>query len=136
MKLITLLFIMTIVGCVSTEELNITSVTVADKTYSVEIASSQEERRIGLMNRPILEESHGMLFIFDDENYRSFWMKDTLIPLDIIFISSDFKIVDITTLEPCGIICNSYLSKEKAMYVLEVNLGSGIKIGDIIQFHL
>ncbi len=129
MKLL-LISIMLIAGCVDNE---LSSVMVNGKTYEVEIADSSEERSRGLMNREFLPEDKGMLFVFENEDYRSFWMKNTLIPLDIIFISSDFKVVDVVTLEPCNDVCISYESKEKAMYVLEVNEGSGIKKGEVVS---
>ena len=103
----------------------------------VEISDSPEERAAGLMFREFLGENSGMLFIFDDETTRSFWMKNTLVPLDIIFISKDFEIVDIKYAEPCKENpCISYVSKGPAEYVLEVNgnftIKNNIKIGDKI----
>ena len=104
---------------------------------NVEIADNAEERAYGLMFREFLGENSGMLFIFDDETTRSFWMKNTLVPLDIIFISKDFEIVDIKYAEPCKENpCISYVSKGPAEYVLEVNgnftIKNNIKIGDKI----
>ena len=106
---------------------------------NVEIADQPEERTLGLMNREILEINHGMLFIFEGEDYWSFWMKNTLIPLDLIFISDQYTIVDIKEdFKPCKVNnCDTYTSKEKAKYVLEVNSGfveeNNIKIGDKIK---
>src|SRR3989338_3158581 len=68
---------------------------------NVEIADDAKERATGLMFREFLGDDSGMLFVFDDENARNFWMKNTLIPLDIIFISKGFEIVDIKYAEPC-----------------------------------
>lgn len=107
----------------------------------VEIADSPEERASGLMFREFLDGNSGMLFIFDDEKTRSFWMKNTLIPLDMIFISKDFEIVDIKYAEPCKEdTCISYVSKEPAEYVLEVNgnftARNDIAIGDMVNLKI
>jgi uncharacterized protein len=113
-------------------------VEVSGNTVKVEIADSPEEWSKGLMFRDSLEENQGMLFIFPDEKYRNFWMKNTFIPLDIIFISSDFEIIDVTTMQPCKQdICLSYKSQKPARYVLELNAGYAgekqISIGDKIN---
>lgn len=74
------------------------------------------------MNVSNLSENQGMLFLFDNEDYYNFWMKDTLIPLDIIFINKDLRIVDIIQAVPCKKDpCKVYTPKNKAKYVLEVN---------------
>ena len=79
----------------------------------------------GLMFREFLPENSGMLFVFSDEKPRTFWMKNTKIPLDLLFISGDKKIVEIKeNFEPCpGEKCPIYNSKLSAKYVLEVNAG-------------
>ncbi len=115
---------------------NFTKVAFGNTEVSVEIADSSAELEKGLMNRASLGEKNGMLFVFPDEEKRSFWMKNTLLPLDIIFLSSDFTVVDIKkNFQPCkSIICETYASKADAMYVLEVNANftsrNTIKIGD------
>src|SRR6056297_767591 len=76
-------------------------VEIDNKKINVEIADSDKERQKGLMNRTSLCNKCGMLFIFDDERKHSFWMKNTLIPLDIIFINSKLKVVDIFHAQPC-----------------------------------
>jgi YVTN family beta-propeller protein len=102
----------------------------------VEIPDDREEFARGLMFRKHLPLNAGMLFAYSDEETRSFWMKNTLIPLDMIFADSSSKIVDIKeNVPPCAQDeCPSYPSKEPAQYVLEVNSGfvqdRGIKIGD------
>ncbi len=94
-----------------------------------EFARTPEELQKGLMNRTSLPKDSGMLFIFPDETNRSFWMKNTLIPLDVIFISSKGRINEMTTLNPCQEteICQSYNSKTPAQYVLEINAVSTLK---------
>ena len=128
---ILLAFILFISACVSSD---VAYVTFGNATISAEVADSQEERQRGLMNKDYLAPNTGMLFIFPDEAPRSFWMKNTKIPLDIIFIPSNFTIADIQSMEPClEEPCKLYVSKEAAKYALEVNKGfaekHGTKIG-------
>ena len=110
----------------------------SDIKLNVEIADSPEEWQQGLMHRESLDENSGMLFVFDEENYRSFWMKNTLIPLDVIFVSANGTIIDIKEdFQPCKTqICESYKSREKARYVLEANGGfaeaNSVSIGDSV----
>lgn len=92
---------------------------------NVEIAETEGERQQGLMFRSELEENEGMLFVFEDEQPRSFWMKNTLIPLDIIFFDKNFSVVSyVENMEPClEDPCPIYDSKESTKYALEVNSG-------------
>lgn len=89
---------------------------------------------MGLMNRQHLAQNQGMLFIFGKEDYYSFWMKNTLIPLDIIWIDDSQKIVDIeSSVPPCeSPTCPSYKSDQRASYVLEIPAGSSQQFGLII----
>ena len=91
----------------------------------VEIADTPYKQSIGLMNRERLEDNLGMFFIFNDEQRREFWMKNTLIPLDMIFLDKDFKIVNIVkNAIPCKILnCEVYSSLFPSKYVIEVNSG-------------
>lgn len=89
---------------------------------NAEVADNNEERTNGLMFRQKLDENDGMLFVFDNENYQTFWMKNTLIPLDIIFINKNLEVVDIKNAVPCKEEpCTLYKSSKPAIYVLEVN---------------
>ena len=102
-----------------------------------EIADTQEKREKGLMFRESLKENSGMFFNFDTDATFNFWMKNTLIPLDIIFISKYFNIVEIIHAEPCTEEpCESYKTTEMSRYVLEVNqnftLKNNIEVGDKI----
>lgn len=103
-------------------------------SFSIELAQTPEERAQGLMNREHLDSDAGMLFVFDDEQPRTFWMKNTLIPLDMIFLDSDKKVVEIKSdVLPCeSDLCTMY-SSLPAKYVLELNAGiaksRGITVG-------
>jgi uncharacterized membrane protein (UPF0127 family) len=109
-------------------------------TFKVEVADSFEERKTGLMNRNSLDQDRGMFFIFDKSEVLHFWMKNTLIPLDIVYIGDNFKVVSITkNAQPCKTDpCKVYDSGRSARYVLEINGGladkNGIKTGDSVEY--
>ncbi len=106
------------------------------KIYKFELAITEAEREKGLMFRKSLDNDSGMLFVYSSMNYLYFYMKNTLIPLDIAFLDYDYKIIDIQSMEPLDE--TIIMSKKKAMYALEVNRGFfdrvGLKIGDRIDF--
>lgn len=90
--------------------------------FKVEIADTDLKRKTGLQCRTKMELNEGMLFIWKTEDFRNFWMKNTFIPLDIIFINKAYKIVDIFyNAKPYSL--KSISSKKKAKYVLELNEG-------------
>lgn len=98
--------------------------------FSVEIADDRESQAMGLMFRDSLPADHGMLFIFRSEQPRSFWMKNTRIPLDIMYFTSDLKLINAVRAVPCRIQqCPSYPSDGPAMYVLELNAGTASELG-------
>jgi len=103
----------------------------------VEVANRPEERRRGLMFREALPADEGMLFVFEQEQYLSFWMKNTLIPLSIAFISRDGEIVDIQDMEPLDD-RTSHRSARPALYALEMNRGwferHHVEVGDRVEF--
>lgn len=112
---------------------------INNNIIKVELAITEEEHRKGLMNRTSLGTNNGMLFIYDEPQLFSFWMKNTLIPLDIIFISSDNVILEkIENIPLCHIDpCNTYNNRRAAQYVLELPAGNtkklGLTIGDVIE---
>lgn len=91
----------------------------------IEIADTQDLRSQGLMHRTQLAENQGMLFVYPDQAVRGVWMKNTLLSLDVLFISSEGKIVSILSgLTPCTQDpCPIYTSTTVAGYMLEVNAG-------------
>lgn len=95
------------------------------KQFCVEFALDDKSRARGLMYRNALPEKEGMLFVFEDESIQSFWMKNTLIPLDMLFFDKDGNLVDYKgNVQPCKTeACESYVSSGKAKYVLEINPG-------------
>jgi uncharacterized membrane protein (UPF0127 family) len=100
----------------------------------VEVADSDSERARGLMDRTALGEDRGMLFVFEEEQELSFWMKDTLIPLSIAYMDSEGRIVDIQDMKALDDDPPHYASAEPARYALEVNKGffeeRGVEVGD------
>jgi uncharacterized protein len=113
----------------------ITGSTGKRSEVEVEIADDQAEQRRGLMERTELAEDAGMLFVFDREEPRSFWMRNTLIPLSIAYIASDGRIVDIQDMQPLDE--TSHSSAAPAQYALEVNQGffaeRGIEVGNEVE---
>jgi len=111
-------------------------------TYQVEYAVTSEERSRGLMWREFLDEDEGMLFIYDKETSPSFWMRNTFIPLDMIFIGSDLTIKhierDVPPCSPQAPRCYTYKASEPVQYILEINAGlteqNDINVGDSVSF--
>lgn len=119
------------------------AVLIGDTKIFIEIAETSEDKARGLSGRKRLGEHEGMLFVFDNDTLPTFWMKDMLIPLDIIWIN-DGKIVDIheNVLEPEEGTSDAqlplYRPETAVDYVLEVNAGfvqkRGIEVGDVVDF--
>jgi len=111
---------------------------IQDKPFLAEIADTPEKHARGLMFRNRIRNDYGMLFVFADDDIRSFWMKNTRITLDMIFLNREQQIVDMhLCVPPCRIDpCPSYTSSSPARYVLEVAGGTAkklnLQIGDKI----
>ncbi len=103
----------------------------------VEVAETEEERTTGLMYRTALQENQGMLFIFPDEDMRVFWMKNTPLPLDILFVNADGVILTIQQ-NAVPYAEASIPSLKPARYVVEVNAGYtkkfAVRVGDKIYW--
>ncbi len=106
-------------------------------TVEIEVADDYHEREQGLMYRDTMAENAGMLFLMEAEEPQAFWMKNTIIPLDILYAGSDHRIVSIhKNCKPYSL--DQIESGKPALYVVEVNAGYtskyGIRVGDRISF--
>ena len=102
-------------------------VNVGDKTYNCQIAKTEEDRKKGLMGVENLPPDEGMLFVWEDEDTREMWMKDTKIPLDQIAINDNDEVVLVYKAQPEDETLVPFMN---AKYILEVNQDSGIVEGD------
>ena len=118
-----------------------TEVCFEENCFLVELAKTDVEKERGLMFKKSLENNRGMLFIFNEEGRYNFWMKNTLITLDIIWINSEKEVVYIEhSAEPCSETCESIIPRVNAQFVLEINGGVAkklnINIGDRARFEI
>ncbi|MCB1602600.1 MAG: DUF192 domain-containing protein [Lysobacterales bacterium] len=107
-------------------------VVLRDHAFRVEIADDDAERTRGLMYREHLDADAGMLFLFERQEPQAFWMKNTRIPLDILYFDQSWSLVGWSlNTPPCslGNQCPSYPSGAPARYVLELNAGTANNIG-------
>lgn len=102
-------------------------ITIGNKSYNVSIAKNEEDQIKGLQGVHTLPEDEGILFVFEESGDVGFWMKDTLIPLDIIYINDDDEVISVEQGIPGD---ETILEHSDVKYVLEVNKDSGIKVGD------
>ena len=118
-------------------------ITVAGKVITVEIAESEQQHERGLMLRKSLSKDHGMLFIFKDDQPRSFWMKNTIINLSIGYFNHDKKLIDIQEMKAVASVMEMnpppYPSASPAMYALEMSEGwfkkNKIELGSTFKFN-
>ena len=107
---------------------------IKDQAFVIEIADEEAKVQRGLMYRKNMDASHGMLFVFDKPDTYSFWMKNTLIPLDIIYIDAKGKVLEIHDRKPLDETGKS--PEMPALFVLELNAGRsktiGLKPGDTV----
>lgn len=117
----------------------VTTVILHGRHVAVELATNEPDRERGLMMRTQLAADRGMLFVFPDTEQRWFWMKNTLIPLDILYFGADRKLVSMQLdVPPCNADpCATYPSDRPAHYVLELSAGAarhiGAHIGDVLK---
>lgn len=110
--------------------------------FEVKLAQTKAEKRKGLQGRRKLGQNQGMLFIYPKERQLSFWMKDTLIPLDIIWLNKNKEVIKIKhKAQPCkSEPCPTFEPEEKSQYVLEIKGGRskeiGLKEGKKLKFNI
>jgi uncharacterized membrane protein (UPF0127 family) len=117
---------------------NLGKVSINGTTFTVEVVADEPSRQMGLMFRKTLPERHGMLFIFDRPDIYPFWMRNTLLSLDIIFIDENRQVINISTMPPeTDETCSPM---RPALYVLELEAGEakhyGIEPGMTFEFDL
>jgi uncharacterized membrane protein (UPF0127 family) len=109
--------------------------TIKGKTLKVEVARTEQEKEKGLMFRERLGKDEGMLFVYEEEETLSFWMKNTFLPLSIAFIDKKGRIVDIQDMQPFSL--QTHVSSRPAKYALEMNQGwfrrNGINVGNFVN---
>lgn len=106
------------------------NIEINDKVYKVNIATTDEEREQGLQGVSALEENEGMLFIYDEPQEVSFWMYNTPLYLDIIFIDEYGEVISVAVGQPND---QTPITEKEVKYVLELNTNSGVSTGDEVD---
>lgn len=123
-------------GCKEKNSYETVTLRINQWEISAEIADTLEKQQLGLMHRKNLPENSGMIFVYSHDSRKSFWMKNTSIPLSIAYIAKDGTIKEIYDMEPFS--TRTTDSKFSVRYALEVNKGAfekhGIKPGDKVEF--
>lgn len=115
---------------------NTTEATIGEQVFTLEVSRTKSERELGLMYRESMQYNEGMLFIFDDVNRHRFWMKNTLIPLDILWLNEEKEIIHFETAAPCyAEPCDIYGPETDSLYVVELPAGSFVEeVGTVVEF--
>ncbi|MCE9596626.1 MAG: DUF192 domain-containing protein [Spirochaetia bacterium] len=121
-RLASLLLLLTACDSLRTQHLKTQNIRVGEFTISAEIAASPSERERGLMYRTSLGDDEGMLFVFPEATMQAFWMKNTLIPLDVAYFDDQGFLIEIVTMQPDGGV-RTYPSSEPTLYALEMKAG-------------
>ena len=134
------LTISTAAGCqdgAAPSDLAVVKMDVGGKSFDLEVANTNPKRMRGLMYRESMPADHGMIFVFPEQKVLHFWMKNTKIPLDLVYMDQEGKIVSIHKLEPFE--TRSVSSDGPAIYAIELNRGTAEKLklkpGDVIKVH-
>ena len=119
----------------SAAELPAVTLTIGSQKLVAEVATTPQQREVGLMNRFSLKPDHGMLFVFERPEPLAFWMRNTYVPLSIAFIAADGHILNIDDMQPQT--DDAHWSKGAALYALEMKKGwfaeRGIVAGAMVQ---
>ncbi len=112
-----------------------TALRVGFHSITAQVAQTPEQRQTGLMHRKTMPVHEGMLFVFEQATVQCFWMKNTLLPLSIAFLTDDGTIVNLDEMQPQKL--NSHCAKAPVRFVLEMNQGwftkRGLKAGDKVS---
>ena len=107
-------------------------VVIGGKSFRIEVARTDEQKREGLMNRKSLGQREGMIFVYETDQHLAFWMKNTTIPLTLVFLSKEGQITQIEQLKPLSL--KSVVSERAVRYGLELPAGVleelGVGVGD------
>jgi len=114
------------------------SVTIGTARIDAWVSDTQASRNQGLMNVQRIGENEGMIFVYDRPGMYRFWMKNTLIPLDLIFVSDNLTVISIQHMRPCvQDLCLLYEPPSEIMYAIEVNDGfteiNNVMVGEQIS---
>jgi uncharacterized protein len=116
-------------------DLPMRTLTIRDQKLMVEVASTEETRATGLMNRFSLRQDHGMLFVFEAPQPLAFYMRNTYIPLSIAFVDAQGRILNIEDMQPKDE--STHWSRGLALYAIEMRQGwfaaKGIGAGDVVE---
>ena len=107
------------------------NITIGNRQYRVVEAKTDEEKRDGLQGIKELDKDEGMIFYFDPPQRVEFWMHNTEVPLDIIYINEDQEVIEVYQGKPND---DTLHSVEDVAYVVEVNQNSGVQEGDDLEF--
>jgi len=117
-----------------TGEAGVVRMKLGRETFTLEVADTPKKQQLGLMHRKSMPQDRGMLFVFPEEEERSFWMKNTLIPLDIVYLDAGGKVVSVKQMKPLDE--TSVPSDGPAKYAVELNEGAakraGVAAGDVL----
>jgi hypothetical protein len=102
-------------------------VQIGGEEFRLEVARTEEEKARGLMHRRSLGERQGMIFVYQSDEHLSFWMKNTRIPLDLLFLSREGAVLQIEGLKPHSL--KPITSERAARYALELPAGSAARLG-------